>query len=174
MAVPLGSDAGMTNPVIPAILELTDPRWAGFVAGHPGATPFHHPDWARLVAACYGFRAFAVVTTGTAGQIQAGLPVIEVRHLRGEPKWASLPFTDYCPPLVTTPQQEADLACALQHASQAAGVRRVVVRAPLKGAVSACVTGFRHGIPIDEDPNGSSRLSPARPAPISGRRNGGE
>ena len=143
----------MTDPVIPAILELTDPRWAGFVAGHPGATPFHHPDWARLVAACYGFRAFAVVTTSTAGQIQAGLPVIEVRHLRGEPKWASLPFTDYCPPLVTTPQQEADLACALQHASQAAGVRRVVVRAPLKGAVSACVTGFRHGIPIDEDPD---------------------
>ena len=33
------------------VLEVTDPRWADFVAAHPAATPFHHPDWTRLVAA---------------------------------------------------------------------------------------------------------------------------
>ena len=90
------------------VLELTDPRWGKFVAGHPLATPFHHPGWASLVANCYNFRAFAVATTNATGEIRAGLPVIEVRHLRGEPRWVSLPFTDYCPPLVSAPQEEAE------------------------------------------------------------------
>ena len=136
-----------------AVLDLTDPRWAGFVASQPAATPFHHPHWGTLVAGCYGFRAFAVATTGPAGQIRAGLPLIEVRHLRGEPKWVSLPFTDYCPPLVPAPQDEPILADALAQASKAAGIQRVVVRAPLAGTVpSKCLTALRHGIPIDADP----------------------
>lgn len=136
----------------PAVLELTDPRWASFVAGQPAATMFHHPDWARLVATCYGFRAFAVAVTGPAGGIRAGLPVAEVRHLRGEPKWVSLPFTDYCPPLVCDPAAEARLSAALVRASQAAGIARVVVRGPLAGAVTTCSAGFRHGIPLEADP----------------------
>jgi CelD/BcsL family acetyltransferase involved in cellulose biosynthesis len=133
-----------------AVLELTDPRWAGFVASQPAATPFHHPAWGTLVAGCYGFRAFAVATTGPAGQIRAGLPLIEVRHLRGEPKWVSLPFTDYCPPLVPAPQDEPILADALAQASKAAGIQRVVVRAPLAGAASAS-TAFRHVIALEGD-----------------------
>jgi CelD/BcsL family acetyltransferase involved in cellulose biosynthesis len=139
----------MTESVV---LELTDPHWADFVASQPAATPFHHPAWGRLVADCYGFRAFAVATRDAAGQIRAGLPVIEVRHLRGEPKWVSLPFTDYCPPLLSAPQEETRLAAALQQISKDAGIRRVVVRAPLAGAVPASTTAFRHGIPIKDDP----------------------
>jgi CelD/BcsL family acetyltransferase involved in cellulose biosynthesis len=133
-----------------AVLELTDPRWAGFVASQPAATPFHHPHWGTLVAGCYGFRAFAVATTGPGGQIRAGLPVIEVRHLRGEPKWVSLPFTDYCPPLVRDGPDEAILAGALQQASTAAGIQRVVIRAPLAGAAPAG-TAFRHVIALNGD-----------------------
>jgi CelD/BcsL family acetyltransferase involved in cellulose biosynthesis len=134
------------------VLELTDPRWADFVAGQPAATPFHHPDWGTLVADCYGFRAFAVTTSDATGQIQAGLPVIEVRHLHREPKWVSLPFTDYCPPLVSAPEDEARLSSALQQISEATGVRRVEVRAPFAGAVRTS-SAFRHGIAIDGDPD---------------------
>jgi CelD/BcsL family acetyltransferase involved in cellulose biosynthesis len=134
------------------VLELTDPRWADFVARQPSATPFHHPDWGRLIANCYGFRAFAVATSDATGQIRAGLPVIEVRHFRGEPKWVSLPFTDYCPPLVPAPQEETDLVRALQRASKAAGIRRVEVRGPLEGASSVSHTAFRHVIDLEGDP----------------------
>lgn len=134
------------------VLELTDPRWAGFVARQPSATPFHHPDWARLIADCYGFRAFAVATSDATGEIRAGLPVVEVRHVRGEPKWVTLPFTDYCPPLVTAPQEETDLVYALRGASKAAGIRRVEVRAPLEGASSVNRGALRHVIALDGDP----------------------
>jgi CelD/BcsL family acetyltransferase involved in cellulose biosynthesis len=135
-----------------AVLELTDPRWADFVARQPAATAFHHPDWARLVAGCYGFRAFVVATSDATGKVQAGLPVIEVRHLRREPKWVSLPFTDYCPALLSAPEDEAALSAALRRASTAAGVRRVELRAPLAGTVPVS-NGFRHVVPLDGDPD---------------------
>ncbi len=133
------------------VLELTDPRWADFVARQPAATPFHHPEWARLLANCYGFRAFAVAVRDAAGEIRAGLPVMEVRHFRGEPKWVSLPFTDYLPPLLAAPEEEAPLSSALEQESKAAGIRRVDVRSPLAGTVPiGCA--FRHWIPLNEDP----------------------
>jgi CelD/BcsL family acetyltransferase involved in cellulose biosynthesis len=135
------------------ILELTDPRWADFVARQPGATVFHHPQWARLLAKCYGFRAFAVATRDAAGQIRAGLPMIEVsHHLRGEPKWVSLPFTDYVPPLLAAPEEEVPLSSALEQESRAAGVRCVEVRSPLAGTATSG-TAFRHGIALDQDPD---------------------
>jgi CelD/BcsL family acetyltransferase involved in cellulose biosynthesis len=90
------------------------------------------------------------VTSDEAGKIQAGLPVIEVRHLRREPKWVSLPFTDYCPPLLSAPEQEAPLSSALQEASKAAGVRRVEVRAPLADTAPAG-KAFRHVVALDGD-----------------------
>jgi CelD/BcsL family acetyltransferase involved in cellulose biosynthesis len=134
-----------------AVLELTDPRWAGFVTNHPVATPFHHPDWTRLVAGCYGFRAFALAVSDATGTIRAGLPVVEVRHLRGGHKWVSLPYTDYCPPLVSDRQEEDQLVAALQRAGRAAGVRQVEIRAPISGD-PAGPTALRHLLALGPDP----------------------
>ena len=134
------------------VLELTDPRWHDFVARQPSATPFHHPSWGTLIADCYGFRAFAVAASDAAGEIQAGLPVIEVRHLRGEPKWVALPYTDYCPPLAPGPRGETDLVYSLRQASKAAGVQRVEFRAPIEGASAVSYGALRHVIPLERDP----------------------
>jgi CelD/BcsL family acetyltransferase involved in cellulose biosynthesis len=132
------------------ILQLSDPRWRDFVAGHPKATPFHHPDWAQLIANCYRFRAFALATSDGTGAIEAGLPLVEVRHLHGGPKWVSLPYTDYCPPLASAGQEEEQLVSALRQASGAAGVRQVEVRAPLAGG-SAETAALRHVLALDDD-----------------------
>jgi CelD/BcsL family acetyltransferase involved in cellulose biosynthesis len=134
------------------VLEMTDPRWAEFVETHPAATPFHHPDWTREVAGCYGFRGFALVTRDATGAIRAGLPVVEVRHLHSGPKWVSLPYTDYCPPLVSKEQDEGQLVAALQQASRAAGVRRVEIRAPVAGGSAAGPAALRHVLALSRDP----------------------
>jgi CelD/BcsL family acetyltransferase involved in cellulose biosynthesis len=134
-----------------SILDLTDPSWGGFVAKHPVATPFHHPDWAQLIADCYGFRGFALVTRDATGAIRAGLPMVEVRHLHTAPKWVSLPFTDYCPPLASAPKEHEELAAALEQASFAVGVRRVEVRGPLAGSASGA-TALRHVLALSDDP----------------------
>jgi CelD/BcsL family acetyltransferase involved in cellulose biosynthesis len=135
-----------------SILDLTDPGWRGFVAGHPEATPFHHPDWARLVADCYGYRAFALVARDAAGAITAGLPVVEVRHPGRGLKWVSLPYTDYCPPLARTPREQQELASALRRAGQAASVRRIEVRGPLAGGAATGATALRHVLALSSDP----------------------
>ena len=134
-----------------AVLEITDPRWADFLATHPAATPFHHPHWIRVIADCYGFRAFALAVSDATGAIRAGLPVVEVRHLRSGPKWVSLPYTDYCPPLVSNRQEEEHLAAALQRASRAAGARRVEIRAPMVGDPGAGPAALRHVLALSRN-----------------------
>jgi CelD/BcsL family acetyltransferase involved in cellulose biosynthesis len=136
------------------VLELTDPRWVSFATGHPDATPFHHPGWAQLVADCYGFRAFAFATSDATGSIRAGLPIVEVRHVRGRPRWVSLPFTDHCQPLASTRQEETRLSAALQGARSAHGVSRVEVRGPLAGASAAPHFAVRHLLALDDGPAG--------------------
>ena len=134
------------------ILELTDPRWADFVATHPAATPFHHPDWTRLVAGCYGFRAFALAVSDASGAIRAGLPLVEVRHLGGGRKWVSLPYTDYCPPLVSKGKQEEELVAAIRRSSRASGVRRVEIRGPIADGSTAGPAALRHVLALGCDP----------------------
>jgi CelD/BcsL family acetyltransferase involved in cellulose biosynthesis len=133
-------------------LDLADPRWRDFVAGHPEAGPFHHPDWGRLVAECYGFEAFAFAMSDARGVIRAGLPVVEVRYLHGSPKWVSLPYTDYCPPLVSTRQEEEQLVSAIQCAARTAGVRRIEVRAPIAGIPPNGRKALRHFLALDGGP----------------------
>jgi CelD/BcsL family acetyltransferase involved in cellulose biosynthesis len=135
-----------------SILELADPSWVNFVAKHPKSTPFHHPGWARVVANCYGFRAFALATRDVTGAIRAGLPMVEIRHLRGGPRWVSLPYTDYCPPLASAEQDQQDLAAALQRATCTAAVREIEVRGPLAGGSAVGATALRHVLALSRDP----------------------
>ena len=75
--------------------------------GTLGSTPFHDPAWAQLVADCYGFDAFAAALIAEDGEIRAGAPMVAVRHLGRRPRWVSLPFTDYCPPLAASPHRRS-------------------------------------------------------------------
>jgi CelD/BcsL family acetyltransferase involved in cellulose biosynthesis len=132
-------------------LELTDPRWQAFVAADPVATAFHHTDWVRLVADCYGFRAFAITLDDGDGGLGAGLPVVEVRHVVGRAKWVSLPYTDYCPPLVSSPEDELRLCAALREAGAVSGVRTFEVRAPMAGTQHG-PAALRHVLDLEADP----------------------
>lgn len=135
-----------------AILSMDDAGWRTFTSRHPRALPFHEPAWAELVADCYGFRAFAVVVRGSGGDIAAGLPLVEVRHLVGRPRWVSLPFTDYCPPLAETDEQETALAAEVGAVAAAASVATVEVRAAMRGATPLPGSSMRHLLALDPDP----------------------
>lgn len=134
------------------VVELGDPAWAGFVAGHPDALPFHLPAWGETIAAAYGMRPFALVTRDPDGSVVAGIPFIEVAlPFRGK-RWVALPFTDLCPPLAGSSAAEADLAAAVEAAGSAAGVRRVEVRGPITGGRLLEDAGVRHVLELDPDP----------------------
>ena len=72
-------------------LNIDDPRWLEFVSTTDGATAFHHPAWARLLMDTYGYRAFAVAVVDRAGNIGAGLPVMDVDPPLRSRRLVSLP-----------------------------------------------------------------------------------
>lgn len=80
-------------------LDILDKRWAMFVESFAQANIFHHPDWANILSACYGYQPFIITIEDEKGDICAGLPFIDVKSPLTGRRWVSLPFTDYCLPL---------------------------------------------------------------------------
>ena len=131
-------------------LSIDDPRWSAFIASRGDVSPFHHPPWARLLADCYGFKAFAVVALED-GAVSAGTPMLEVSTRRR--RWVSLPFTDYCPPLLGGDPQ-FEFGEALERLRVAEGVARLELRGPIGGrAVRPEGVAYRHVLQLDQDPD---------------------
>jgi CelD/BcsL family acetyltransferase involved in cellulose biosynthesis len=134
-------------------LDVGDGRWAHFVDSSAGALPFHHPSWARLVADCYGYRAFALALTDSAGALVAGVPVVDVSTRWTGRKWVSLPFTDICPPLADDDRSLDHLAAALDAERRAAGDFPLELRGNVPGTGGSRVPrAVRHTLELDDDP----------------------
>jgi CelD/BcsL family acetyltransferase involved in cellulose biosynthesis len=137
-----------------AALEIGDSRWTGFVQNSREALPFHRPEWARLLADCYGYRVFAFAHHDAAGRTAAGLPILEVKSPFSGRRWVSLPFTDYCPPLATSAQASASLVDQLDTERRARGIARLEVRAPVVGSnVHRRSTAVMHTLRLGPDPD---------------------
>jgi CelD/BcsL family acetyltransferase involved in cellulose biosynthesis len=115
-------------------LSLQDPRWLSFVERHPRALIFHHPAWADMIGSTYGYQRFALCVLDGDRQVAGGLPVIEIRGLRRQRRWVSLPFSDLCPPLLSEHLEAESFTMALEQARLDARVRSLQVRAELAGA----------------------------------------
>jgi CelD/BcsL family acetyltransferase involved in cellulose biosynthesis len=111
-------------------LEITDPAWTKFVNSCSTATAFHHPAWAELLSACYGYRPFALVLLD-GDKVIAGMPFLEVGNALTGRRWVSLPFTDYCPPLAEGEAALTALTEALIEQRRREGIRAIEVKAPL-------------------------------------------
>ena len=121
------------------LLDGRDDRWRAFVEAHPDSLPAHGPGWLEAIAESYGFRPFVVAVTEQGGSVEAGIPLMEVRDpVRGR-RWIALPFTDRCPPLVTSAGAADRLADGLARAAADAGICRVEVRAPMSQWVATAV-----------------------------------
>jgi CelD/BcsL family acetyltransferase involved in cellulose biosynthesis len=145
-------------------LEIDDSRWAEFVESCPDATPFHHPSWARLIAECYRYRAFALVRHDPHGRIVAGLPIIEIGGPLRRRRWVALPFTDQCPPLARSETTQAGLADELDDTRRQAGIAQLEVRGDLAVPEAADrKAAVTHRLRLENDPDtvyrGFKRLS---------------
>jgi CelD/BcsL family acetyltransferase involved in cellulose biosynthesis len=129
-------------------ISLDDPRWLDFVRGASGASFFHHPAWARLVAECYGYNALAFVVTDGSGAITGGLPLVEVRTTVQGSRWIALPFTDHCLPLG---MERERLIAALTAEAALNRVDRVEIRSAVADLPSR-VVAVRHSVALPPDP----------------------
>lgn len=152
----------MPVAVEPAALTVTggdDARWRRFLASHPDATVFHHPAWSRVLSESYGYRPLVLGQSDPEGTIVGGIPLLELpRSPRGR-RFSSLPFTDYCPPLVASPSPLAgdtrggglaNLTAALVQWRQASGARQLTVHGALPSApgIDVVMRAVRHVLPL--------------------------
>jgi CelD/BcsL family acetyltransferase involved in cellulose biosynthesis len=134
-----------------AKLDLLDARWLAFVTTHRDAGPFHQPSWQALLAECYGFESFVLVVVDDSGQITCGLPVVTAGR-RSRRRWVSLPFTDFCRPLISASEDPALVAASLTDARRAAGIHSLEVRGRLPSGEAWTVPfGFRHTVALQAD-----------------------
>lgn len=133
-------------------LDIDDQRWTRFVDQTPGALPFHHPTWARLLADCYGFRPFAFVLQD-GDRIAAGIPVVEIRNVLGRRRWISLPFTDYLPPLARDERLTPLLVAELEAARRKQGISQLEIRTAVDARpVRSRPAGVFHVLRLAPDP----------------------
>jgi len=76
----------------------TNPLWEELIQTHP-SDAFHSPEWLRVLAETYDLEVQAYVLLDETGQPVAGLPFCRIADLKGERR-VTLPFSDYCDPLV--------------------------------------------------------------------------
>lgn len=74
-------------------------EWDSFVTQHTDGLLFHHSDWLNLLALQYGFK-FTLAHTGEINNLNEAIIFAEVSSIRGGKSLISLPFVDFCTPLV--------------------------------------------------------------------------
>ena len=114
-----------------------DERWGAFVDSIPGATIFHHPAWMNVLTECYGYHPFVVAVCDERGEIQAGLPMMEVNSSLTGRRWISLPFSDHCDPLHLGDKPPRELYEYLHELQSEEDVPRIELRSamPFNGQV---------------------------------------
>jgi len=134
--------------------DISDQRWASFVQASPDAAPFHRPEWAQMLGACYGYRAFALSKVDAGGRICSGLPLIDVTGPFGRRRWVSLPFTDYCAPLAKNEEDRNSLVEQLDIERRDERVSRLEVRASVEGRhVHRHCSSVSHTLRLGSDPD---------------------
>jgi hypothetical protein len=94
----------MTPATLKVVNPLDIPYWNELVLAFPECSVFHSSGWARVLQDTYGVKPlYACVFQGET--LSACLPLMEVASLLTGNRGVSLPFTDFCPPLLngTTP-----------------------------------------------------------------------
>lgn len=93
-------------------LEIIDPtqypNWDELLLSTPGSSFFHTSSWARVLKEAYGYTP-KYFTEFDGGHISTLIPVMEVDSFLTGRRGVSLPFTDYCEPLLNENIEFVDL-----------------------------------------------------------------
>jgi hypothetical protein len=94
-----------------AIDPLQDARWPEFVCRHPNASVFHTRAWLGALQATYGYAPVAFTTSAPHELLTNAILFCSVRSWLTGSRFVSLPFSDYCEPLIECAEQFGTL-CA--------------------------------------------------------------
>jgi hypothetical protein len=135
---------------------LSDDRWPEFVERHPRASVFHSRAWLRALQTTYGYEPVALTTCAPLEPLTNALVFCVVRSWLTGVRLVSLPFSDHCEPLVTSPKEFGALTAFLEDRRQAQKWKYVEMRSadfslPFDGPFSRSTTYDLHRLDLRPD-----------------------
>lgn len=158
---------------IVCIDPLTNPLWESVLQQYPSRA-FHSRPWLQVLTDTYGMKIEANVLLDESGTPQAALPFCRIEDMKGK-RIASLPFSDYCDPLVNTLEQWQALTANLIAAQCPIATRSLHNPIPLADTRFTCYYQAKwHGVDLqpDLDTLWASLAGSARRAIQKARNNG--
>jgi hypothetical protein len=125
-------------------IDPGDARWREFLGGSTTATVFHSSEWMQALTTTYGYECRVLVSSDSDGQVTGGLPYCVMKALLSGRRVVSLPFSDYCGPLATSPVQLEQLLIGIKTVLQDACISDLEMRGCGGGGVAHSL-GFSPG-----------------------------
>lgn len=138
---PVGTQLSQSQRAVYEIQPLKDPRWDELLEGHPSSSVFHSRAWLEALRRTYGYESIAYTTAGPGEALRDGIVFCRVESWLTGRRLVSLPFSDYCEPLVQRAEDFQIFVRMLREKLQAEGWRYVEMR-PLESFGS--VTQLAH------------------------------
>lgn len=139
-----------------ATTEVLDPtrisNWNELVLSSDGASIFHTANWARVLSESYGYRPIYFCRKA-ADRLEALVPMMEVHSWLTGKRAVSLPFTDYCEPIVPADGSAADLYERIrQYAGEQLHPKYIEFRggAPLSETQVPSASFYRHVVRLNK------------------------
>lgn len=145
--------AARTTTAVTCIDPLADDRWDSFVRAHPASVVFHLSDWARVLVETYDYVPRYHVLEDAGGAITAAWPAMLIRSRITGTRLVTLPFSDFCPPLIRTDGDGKRLLDAVTSDAWAVNAKRIEARgwpleAPIPPHLVAKASYVRHVIDL--------------------------
>jgi hypothetical protein len=128
------------------------PARDGLLRLRPEASIFHTSGWAETLSESYGYtQNHFVVTEGTT--LKIFIPLMEVNSALTGKRAVSLPFSDYCDPVIRERASFPEVMNHLVEEGKRAGWRTIELRSSqsLLGDVPPSATYLRHVLPLSGD-----------------------
>ncbi len=107
---------------------LKDHRWGELLRSHPRASVFHSIAWLDALQKTYGYQPIAYTTSPPQRKLQNVIVFCRVESRLTGSRLVSLPFSDYCDPLIDDQEEPEILLNALQQEVQKENWRYIEIR----------------------------------------------
>jgi hypothetical protein len=139
------------NPIT-IVNPLEYPNWDELLLTNDQSTFFHTSAWARVLSESYNYKPLYFTSIDN-GKISALIPVMEVNSFITGKRGVSLPFTDYCQPIVPDTNHSLSIIDEISRYGKKAGWRYIEIRGDshlFKGKTPS-VSYFGHTVDLTSD-----------------------
>ncbi|MEE9543458.1 MAG: hypothetical protein V3V95_06720 [Thermodesulfobacteriota bacterium] len=103
------------------------PSWDELLIASDGYSFFHSSSWARVLSVSYGYNPlYFILTDGP--RLLVSMPVMDIKSLLTGRRGVSLPFSDYCEPIISADIDFNDVLEPLIKQGKEAGWRYIEIR----------------------------------------------